>query len=414
VKHLFSFVRACGAKILGVMVGAILLSAPVTALAQTTRTEPSQSTTIGRPRDAAREKWHKALLATPRPKNGCFTATYPERTWREVPCKPSTPHKLYLPQRGRMSRTDIVGDTGPDFSATVTGHISQAEGSFDSATGVTSDNDYSLQLNTAPFQTTTCAGSQGVAGGGCQGWEQFVYESSGSSFIQYWLLNYGPPDTPCPMPRGANCVPGSSSSDGWCPFQFSPTGPVFCVVNAVNEPTVPSEPMTSLSELKVAGATAPPFVRVLPGRAAKDSITVTVGDGAPQTATGDNHFPDLSTQWNEAEFNVFGDGGGSQAVFNNGANLVVRTEVTSGTSTGFGPAPRQGFPPGCHLKSWTGESNNLALVNSPPVSPAPQPAPALVFSEGNLAATGAAADCSDALGFPRLLRRRADPGLEPR
>ena len=385
------------------MTGAILLSAPVTALAQTAPTEPSQSTAMGRPTGAAREEWHKALLATPRPKNGCFTATFPEKTWRQVPCKPSTPHKLYLPQRGRMSRTDIVGDSGPDFSATVTGHIPQAEGSFDSATGVTSTNDYSLQLNTAPFQTITCASSQGGMEGKCRGWEQFVYESSGNSFIQYWLLNWGQPGTTCPQPNGANCLPGSSSSDGWCPFQVS--GAVDCVVNAVNEPMVPPEPMTSLSELEVAGATAPALVQILPGRAAKDSITITVGGSAPQTATGDNRFPDLSTQWNEVEFNVFGDGGGSQAVFNNGANLAVRTEVISGTSTGFGPAPRQGSPPGCHLHSWTGESNNLALVNSLPVSPAPQPAPALVFSEGAPAAAGAPADCSDAVAFPRLLRR---------
>jgi hypothetical protein len=245
-----------------------------------------------------------------------------------------------------MSRIDVVGGAGPDFSATVTGHISQAEGSFDSVRGITSTNAYSLQLNTAPFKTKTCASSPGGIEGGCQGWEQFVYQSSGSSFIQYWLLQYGPAGTMCPMPRGANCQPDLVFSDGWCPFTFpsDPNKTVYCVVNAVNEPTVPPEPMTSLSELKVAGAAAPAGARVLPGRVAKDSITVTVGASAPQTATGNNYFPDLSTQWNEAEFNVFGDGGGSQAVFNNGADLVVRTEV-SGTSTGVGPAPDKGSRP---------------------------------------------------------------------
>jgi hypothetical protein len=328
-----------GTKILGVMAVASLLSVPVTAPAQPkepTSTEPPQAATTGHPTAAEQEAWRKALLATPRPKNGCFTATYPERAWREVPCSPSTRHKLYLPQRGGMSQTDIVGGAGPDFSATVTGDISQAEGSFDSVTGVTSTNAYSLQLNTAPFQTNTCAGSPGGIGGGCQGWEQFVYESSGSSFIQYWLLTYGPAGTMCPMPRGANCQPGFSSSDGWCPFQFSPTGPVYCVVNAVNQPPTTSQPMTSLGQLKVAGGAA--------SGAVNDAITVTEPGNPPLTATGDNRFPDLGNQWNEAEFNVFGNGNSSQAVFNSGANLQVRTEVISGTNTG----------PGCHLKSWTG------------------------------------------------------------
>src|ERR1019366_2573404 len=52
-----------------------------------------------------------------------------------------------------------------------------------------------------------------------------------------------------------------------------------------------------------------------------------------------------------------------------------------------------------HLKSWTGETSNLTLVNSPPVSPAPNPAPALVFSESSPAAAGAAATCADAVSL---------------
>jgi hypothetical protein len=386
VKSLSSFVHRRGTKFLGVMAVASLLLVPVTAPAQPkepTPTEPAQATATELPTDAARKEWQKGMLATPRPKSsGCFTAAYPEKQWREVPCKPSTPHKLFLPQQGGMSRLDTVGGAGPDFSATVTGHITQAEGSFDSVTGVTSTNAYSLQLNTAPFTTSTCSSSPNA---GCRGWEQFVYESSGNGFIQYWLLGWGPVGTMCPMPRHANCPAGQSFSDGWCPVQIplipNDPNPIQCVINAVNEPSVPAEPMTSLGQLRLAGASAG-------GGVANDSITVTVG-GTPHTASGDNRFPDLGSQWQEAEFNVFGNGNSSQAVFNSGANLQVRTEVISGTNLG----------PGCHLRSFTGESNNLTLVNSPPVSPAPQPAPALVFSQSNPAAAGAAANCMDAVSL---------------
>jgi hypothetical protein len=123
----------------------------------------------------------------------------------------------------------------------VTGHVSEAEGSFDIVTGVTSEcavqcpmgvcptnptcagapaNTYSLQLNTKPFTTQTCNGSPNP--GNCQGWEQFIYPSSGGGSIQYWLENYGPAGTACPTPRGATCVNGEAFSDGWCPFQFTP------------------------------------------------------------------------------------------------------------------------------------------------------------------------------------------------
>jgi hypothetical protein len=325
-----------------------------------------------------RQGWHKSMLLKPAPKKGCFTATYPETTWREVPCKPSKPHKPYPPHRGGISRLDTVGGAGPDFSATVTGHISQAEGSFDSVTGVTSTNAYSLQLNTDFFSTSACSGSPNPAT--CSGWEQFVYPSSGGGFIQYWLINYGPTGTLCPTPRHTSCG-GFVYSDGWC--EFALYGAVYCAIDGVNELGAPAEPMTSLGQLRVAGAAAGA------GGAANDQMIVTVGGTPPFMATGDNHFPDMGSHWQEAEFNVFGDGGGSQAVFNSGANLQVRTEVISGTNLG----------PGCDLRSWTAESTNLTLVNSPPLMPAPLPAPALVFAQSNPAAAGAAATCADAVSI---------------
>jgi hypothetical protein len=369
--------------------GTLALLLPIAAAAQQAASSPSpmseappqaESAAQAKPSAAEMEAWRKRLLVVPRPDKGCFTADYPQMAWREVPCKPSRPHKLYLPQHGGVTRLDVVGGSGPDISATVTGHITLSEGSFDSVTGVTSTGAYTLQLNTAPFTTSTCSGSPAPAS--CQGWEQFVYESSGGGFIQYWLLQYGPAGTSCPTPRHSGCAANSSYNDGWCPFQFTSTGPVYCVVNSLHESSAPAEAMTSLADLKVAGAAAG-------GGSTTDAITVTVAGSPPFGAAGSNYFPDLGSQWQEAEFNVFGDGGGSQATFNSGANLQVRTEVISGTNTG----------PGCHLKSWTGESTNLTLVNTAPVSPAPLPAPALVFAESNPAAAGPVASCADAVSL---------------
>jgi len=121
--------------------------------------------------------------------------------------------------------------------------------------------------------------------------------------------------------------------------------------------------------------------------AENDSIQVWVNN-SPYKASGNDYFPDLRNQWQESEFNVFGDGGGDQAVFNSGATVVVRTGVDSGTTSG----------PGCDNATFTGESNNLTLVNVPP-NASKGPMPALVFSERNPAPAGAAATCMDSIAF---------------
>src|SRR5262249_34318687 len=160
--------------------------------AQTTKPEASTSAAPKAaaqtsPEEAKRRRdWKKSMIQKPAPKKGCFTATYPETAWHEVPCKPSKPHKLFLPQPRRISHLDTVGGRGPDCSATVTGHITVASGSFDHATGITSTGAYTLQLNTDQFTTSACSGSPDPTN--CRGWEQFVYENSGTGFIQYWLI----------------------------------------------------------------------------------------------------------------------------------------------------------------------------------------------------------------------------------
>lgn len=362
---------------------------------QTTTSDQGQATaSTGKPTAVERESWRKTIIHTQLPGKGCFVAAYPETQWRKIECKPPST-KLYPPKRGGV-RTETVGGAGPDFSAVVTGHITEAEGSFDNVNGVTSEcavqcpsqvcpanpsctgqpaNSFSLQLNSRIFDTQTCNGSNPVStwtltGGKCQGWEQWVYSSSNSGSIQYWLENYGPPGTQCPTPRGASCQVGSASTDGWCPFQFTSTDPVYCVVNGANFAGAPAEAITSLDPtsagaLKLTGAAAG-----VNGNA-DDAVYVTEGTKV-YPATGGNYFPDLGNQWQEAEFNVFGDGNGDQAVLNANSTIQVRTSVNSGTAAA----------PNCDEASFTGESNNLTLVTLlPPV--AHTGTPSLVFKESN-------------------------------
>src|SRR5260370_23702765 len=144
-----------------------------------------------------REAWRKSMVRSQRPKKGCFVATYPQKTWKEVQCV--TPRPVPLGHK-RGARPFIVGN-GTDFSAQVTGNTTAAEGTFENVSlGISESgggiaNKYSLQLNTNTFSTVTCAGAANP--GTCQGWEQFIYSSVtlGEILIQYWLLGY---NNPCP------------------------------------------------------------------------------------------------------------------------------------------------------------------------------------------------------------------------
>jgi hypothetical protein len=152
-------------------------------------------------------------------------------------------------------------------------------------------------------------------------------------------------------------------------------------MNAINSAGLPTEPITTMNELELTGD-APgggnPF----------DSITMWEG-GTPYRATGFNTFPDLPSLWRQSEFNVFGNGGGSEAVFNTNANAHVRTGVTSATTNG----------PGCVDATFTGESNTLTLVNRAPAAVIGS-MPALLFSENNPSPAGATCADATSVGLP--------------
>jgi hypothetical protein len=402
----------------------MLLASPLTGLfpsfAAAAESEPAAQTkpaATGEAKPAPTpeelENWRQAISKVPEPTKGCFTATYPDTQWRAVAC--GTPsHKLYLPtasRHGKALSVEQVGGflgtlAGPDFAATWTGQVSYVEGLFDSGTSASTEfavqcpasattgfnvcptnpafnsataNEYSLQLNSEFFTTTACGSSAGANGNPCQGFEQFVYDPAFGGQIQYWLTNFGPTGTTCPAPVSASCQNGAQNgpqTDGWCPVPLY--GAIDCVVNAANATPAGGEAITALSGLRVKGAVAGVTF------AQSDGITVTSG-GTSNKAAGGNYFPDLNTAWQEAEFNIFGDGGGDQAVLNSGATLIPRIHVDNGTTAA----------PLCALQTFTAESNNLTLANTLPTV-VPGPTPALIFSESGQAPSGAAASCADA------------------
>jgi hypothetical protein len=264
----------------------------------------------------ARETWRESMVRTDVPDEGCFHASYPSTEWQKVECT-AAPNRPFLPHRGAIGFT--VGD-GNDYVVEVSGLMTQSVGTFPKVKGVTSEtgssgpNDYSLQLNSNFMTTAACNGHSG-----CLSWEQFVYSSGeNAAFMQYWLIEYG---DDCPS--------------GWMSFSSS------CYRNSAAA-SVPTEVITTLATLKLSG-------KAVAG--GKDTLVFTAGTEAYST-TGKDSVVDLATDWKESEFNIVGDGGGSEAVFNEGSSIEVEIAVTDGSTTA----------PTCVKDAGTtGETNNLNL-----------------------------------------------------
>jgi hypothetical protein len=318
------------------------------------------------------ERWRQTIVHTKRPKKACFTAEYPAMAWTEVPCTkpPKTP---FVRAKGRRPLT--VGN-GTEFSAqAASGYVSQAEGSFDSVTGVTSEtmvlngkespNVFSLQLNTELVSTSACNGVSG-----CQGWQQFMFSNGGCGnpaacvYIQNWLFGLG---SACPTKQ----------------WSFTDDG---CLINSTMAARLPPIPLNALATVKLRGEVA--------GVDGPDDLVILTVGTTMYSAPGDNRLPDLGQNWQIAEFNIFGNGDGSEADFNIGSTLVVRAAVNSATISA----------PSCDANGFTGETNNLTLTatasappthaplrsdlvlgKQPPVeNTAPSGWPSLVLTESNV------------------------------
>lgn len=372
---------------------------------------------VASPADAqARATWARTMHQTRAPKEGCFHASYPSTEWQEVPCAPPNGWRSALPRnRKKNAGHEEVGGTGGGTPLnndivvqSPSGHLlSSATGNFPTVDDVTSEssvgvaafggggalgnNEYTLQVNTNATKSAAC-GSYSY----CQAWQQYVFATNTFTsftnptltnetqvFIEYWLLDYNK-DNNWPNPAGSDLCPSAFFDAG-----PDPIGPgEDCVQNTPATTVFNGQlPITDLGDLSLSGSATPNGT---------DEATVTY-NGQAYKATVQDNLTDIASVWNQAEFNVFGNAGGSEAVFNNGASLVAKIQVTDGSSSA----------PTCVLNGGsTGESNNFNFVPStasPTCCPYGGSDPSIEFMEAN-PTTGHTASCgsSSITGEPHI------------
>jgi len=299
--------------------------------------------------EKARKEWQKQIAKVPVPKKGCFTANYPDKQWKEVPCGP--PSKYPNTVGG-----SVGNDVGPNVSPLL---ISSATGSFDSVTPATITetgpwggnpsvaNAFTIQMNTQfTFPTSVCAGHAG-----CQGWQQFIYSQDQCGgpciFMEYWLINYG---SPCPS--GSWTQSGSS-----------------CWINSATQ-NAPAITAAQLQNTNLTGT----------AQGGTDTVVVTAPGGSANAMAADSVL-NLENAWNTTDFIVCGDCCSSQATFSAGTTLVQRITVTDGSQK----------KPVCSTQASTGETNNLSFGPTAPV--ASGVGPALIYTESS---AGGLANCAAA------------------
>jgi hypothetical protein len=364
-------------------------------------TNPTHTEAVPRPAPvspADLEAWAKTIHHTHAPKVGCFHVTYPSTQWQEVQCAPPNGWRSGLPKNrkkvnGHEETPGLIPPNNDIVVQSPAGQLfSSVVGSFPTVNGVSSEsdaagidpgaNEYSLQLNTNDNYSAACGSFKD-----CVPWVQFVMatntpvslagctESScpltneTQVFIEYWLLNYGT-DTG----NGANICPSGFIDNG--PDQLGGAGDD-CIQNSpANTIQSGQLPITDLGDLKLSGsATA----------GGNDEATVTY-NGQGYNATVLDSLTDIASVWNQAEFNVLGNAGSSQAVFNNGSWMIAKLEVTDGSMSAPACVDNGGT---------TGETNNLNFIESggvPVCCPYGGSDPNIEFMQAN-PTTGHSASC---------------------
>lgn len=379
----------------------------------------------------ARQAWAKTMHHTPAPKVGCFHASYPSTQWQEVQCAPpngwrSARHRKN--EKGAHGEVFGPGLIPPNNDIVVqapSGHLfSNVVGSFPTLNGVTTEtdsagidpgaNEYSLQLNTNDNYTAACGSFSN-----CVAWVQFVMATNApvsltsctstscpltnetQAFIEYWLLNYG-----ADPGNGSNICPSGFIDNG--PDQLGGSGDD-CVQNSPaatidwNPPTNLGQlPITDLADLTLSGsATA----------SGNDEATVTYNGQGYKAAVPDN-LTDIASVWNQAEFNVLGNAGGSEAVLNPGITCVAATGANCAVlvaQSAVTYAPVSTSAPTCVLNGGTtGETNNLNFApaegtTAPPVCcPYSGASPGIEFVESNNPSEWAACTSPITWGEPHI------------
>jgi len=241
--------------------------------------------------------------------------------------------------------SQLVGNGFDDVASETSTTVGQSVGTFPVISGMTGEtgglgcfggsftsNCYSLQLNSNVF-----VGTSSYFTGSTIAWEQFVYSNSFQQlYIQYWLINYiGGSRTSCPTTP----PPGGS---GW--FLYSPdcyaNSPVMIVPGG-------KIPATNLGKVTLTGYANSA------GSPGNDIVQLCMTGGSCYSVTLTDGIVNLYQHWTQSEFNVFGDGSGSEANFNLGTSIGVSTALLTESGSGISSS--------CANNGTTGETNNLFL-----------------------------------------------------
>jgi len=321
------------------LLGALPVTATLAAHADDNLADDSRGVVDSRPEV---EAWHDAIKQAPPMAEGCFHAVYPSLNWVEEACQEvkfrSTPRP---PNRGpstdSTTQPDTVGN-GYDYSARTANNTRSAVGSFPTVSGVTSASttDYTLQLNTNYGPSPTFCSAKGYTN--CQTWQQFIYSSnySGSAgtgvagaqaFMQDWLF-----------------LTSSDYRRKHCPSGWNSYSAQYACWKNSSGVAVSAVALSSLAQVTLTGSAS---------TTGNDTVTFTYGTTAKAVSQAGSTLY-IGSTWNQSEFNVVGNGGGSGAYFNPGSALAVRVAVNDGTAnapTCLGPSNGGS----------TGETNNLTL-----------------------------------------------------
>jgi hypothetical protein len=307
----------------------------------------------------ARQAWRETMHHVSTYDTGCFHASYPSTQWEKMECGAPPNYRSALPKvtghgQTENEQTETVAGNWYDYVAQApSGHLlSSAVGSFPSVTGVTSEktvnvpfnggesdgqlgpNEYTLQVNTNFANTAACDGYTH-----CYAWQQYAVATGGPTvvFIEYWLINYGVHD-------GNKDICPKGFIDIGQSFLFGGEGDM-CVQNTPSTTIYDKGPIpiTDLASLQLSGSAE---------IGGTDQATATY-DGEAYAATVKDSYTDIATAWTQAEFNVFGDGGGSRSDFNSGSEITVKIVLTDGSTS------KPTCVPPAKMEGTTGETNNL-------------------------------------------------------
>jgi hypothetical protein len=316
---------------------------------------------IGQPEVKAQQVWRDSMHRINVPGEGCFHASYPSTKWEAIECAAAPGYRSALPQpvNRSLGREQTVGNAVDYVAQTPSGSLfSLVAGSFPTVTGVTSEksvgvaafgdggilgtNEYTLQVNTNFFHSAACGSFKN-----CLAWQQYVLSTNtpvsltsdgltGDTevFIEYWLIDYG-------SSRRSSCPSGFINGGA------DAEGPgVDCVQNTAATLIAKGQiPITDLSGLTLSGSATSGGTDAAKVTFAGEAFSITVKDSLTDIASG----------WSQAEFNVFGNAGGSEAEFNTGVSVTAKVALTDGSTTAptcVSPSKDDGT---------TGETNNLTL-----------------------------------------------------